>query len=460
MKLHPYQRRTTLAIWASFRRGNRRVLFTLPTGTGKTVVLAHMIRQWTAKGLRVLFLAHTKEIIDQTVETLEAYGLDPATISVIMRKHAREAASAPLQVASLRTICRRSHVPACDVVIIDEAHHAVSPTYRRLVALFPDALVLGATATPFRFNGVGLDADFDELVIGAKPSELVPEFMSKARIWSVSETDLANLKKKLKKIRTVAGDYSRVALDRAMNKPKLVGDIVQHCRRIGLGHPTVVYAAGVPHAKRILEALRANGFAAEIVHAKTLTADRASMLGRLASGETHVIVNCLVLVEGWNCPVVKRIVLARPTRSLSLYLQILGRGLRPGDDCIVLDHTGTVFRFGFPHTDRGMTLVGVEKAEAAGAESVKLCPRCSWVSAGGAKACENPACDHVFGIRRELQWTDGSLSELVPEQLDAVAKSEAARLHKVILADRSLRGAAKKVFRARFGASLPMMVGR
>jgi superfamily II DNA or RNA helicase len=240
--------------------------------------------------------------------------------------------------------------------------------------------------------------------------------MSKTRIWSVPREQREKLAADLKRVRTVAGDYDRRELGRKMSRRSLVGDIVSHWKRLGDERPTVVYGVTIAHAKRIEKAFKRSRITVELVHAKTRADDRHAMLERLRAGDTKVIVNCMILTEGWDCPVAKCIVLARPTKSLGLYLQMLGRGTRPGKTLIVLDHSGMAHQHGFPDTDRNVSLDGVEKS-AGGRAPCKVCPSCDAVIAAAAAEC--PECGLAFLISREPDEKAGTLSEIDRQSIDA-----------------------------------------
>jgi len=442
MKLRPYQVRSVMLIWRAFRAGKRRVLFTLPTGTGKTVVAVEMMRQWLDRGARILFLSGRREHINQCYATLLAYGIPKDDLSVILRKaDPRENPEARIQIASKDTLARRSVKPKADVVIVDEAHHCAAKGYVALQAVYATAVWLGLTATPYRLDGKGMAAVFDELVVGAMPSELIAlRFMAKPRVFTVPEKERRRLAKSLREVRSFKGDYVAAALGKILTKHRrlLVGDLLRYWQKYGRGKPTVVYAVNRHHARQIVKLFADAGVAVELLTGTTPTDVRDAMIGgargwkesRLARGETKVVVNCAVLVEGWDCPPAKCIMIARPTKSLAFWIHACGRALRKTNvRPIILDHAGNALRAGIrclPHEDLELALdVGAGKRTGRSAPAgPRACPKCDAVVARQAEQC--PECGHVFA--KEPEHVDGKLKEMTEEDAAAARRKEERRL--------------------------------
>lgn len=408
--LRPYQAKGIDGVRALIAAERRRVLMVCPTGGGKTVIASAVIVGAVRKGRRCLFLAHRKELIDQCYAKLRAAGLDEQHLGTILAGDKRRRPHAPVQVASIQTIVHRAKPPA-DVVFVDEAHHANAKSYETILAAYPDACVIGLTATPCRADGRGLGDVFADLVPVATFRDLAADgFLVAPRVFtSRSPLDLS-------KVKTTGGDYNLAELDRAVNTRELVGDIVAHWQRIAEGRTTVVFASSVEHSQAIVAHFVEAGVAAEHLDGKTPKEEREAILARLASGETAVVSNMGVLTEGWDLPRTKCVVLARPTKSLGLYLQMAGRGLRPWGDvsAILLDHAGCVLAHGFPQDDREWSLEGKKKRAAA--PGVRTCPGpgCYAALPAGTPVC--PECGHVFESteREGLRHVDGDLLEVVP----------------------------------------------
>jgi DNA repair protein RadD len=342
--------------------GRRRLCVPARPGWGKTVVAAALIANAVVHGRRVLFLAHRRELIKQASAKLLAAGvLDHAILAAGFPVRL----SAPVQVSSIPTLYRRAvrtrtiDLPAADVLFVDEAHHARARTYEKLIAAYPHAIVIGLTATPCRADGRGLGNVFQRLIPCPSHAEL-----TKSGIL-VSAKFYAPVRPNLKGVRVERGDYVESQLAERMDKAKLVGDIVSHWHKLGERRRTVVFATGVAHSVHVRDEFRRSGVLAEHIDGSTPVEERDAILARLAAGTVDLVCNAMVLTEGWDRPEVSCLILARPTKSLGLYLQMVGRVLRssPGKtDALILDHSGAVFQHGFPDDEISWTLDTDKKA--------------------------------------------------------------------------------------------------
>ena len=383
--LRPYQATAIENVKRAIRSGSRRVLVCAPTGSGKTLTAGAIILGARAKGKRVLFVAHRKELVDQSVTALCRLGV--TTVGVIRAGDKRRDSSQPVQVASIQTLARRSRMtPSPDIIFIDECHRAASRSYvEHLYEAYPEAIVLGLTATPCRADGKPLAGSFDLIVPVASYSQLIAGgFISEPLVYSTP------LLPDLTTVRTSSGEYNQEDLEAAVNKGALIGNIGAEWQKRASDLRTVVFAVSVAHSLAIVEMFRALGVAAEHLDGNTAEAERAAILQRLETGATQVVSNCNVLSEGWDQPSVKCIVLARPTKSLALYMQSAGRGLRPfsGLTPIVLDHGGNVDRHGLPHQDREWSLTA--KPKRIGVAPSRVCEECFGHILASARAC--PLC--------------------------------------------------------------------
>lgn len=409
--LRPYQVASIAQVREAIRATKRRIMMTIPTGGGKTFTAASIVTSALARGRRCMFVAHRKELIDQTVAAFVRLGV--TDIGVIRAGDKRSNPAAMLQIASIQTLARRTQGTSPDLIVIDEAHRAVAKSYTtHLFEAHPNAIIIGLSATPIRSDGRPLGSHFDALVIGALYSELIASgAIVEPRVYSTP------ILPDLSSVRTTAGEFNIEDLEAAMNKGALIGNLVAEWQK----HPmqrTVAFAVTVRHSLAIVESFRAAGVAAEHLDGTTPEVERAAILARLASGETMLVSNVGVLCEGWDLPSCKTLILARPTKSLGLYMQMGGRIFRPWradcsdhEDCrecqelaracaatrpsatpIVLDHGGNVDRHGLPHVDREWSLDAKPKNPSDA--PTKICRVCYAYVRASARSC--PYCDYVF----------------------------------------------------------------
>lgn len=386
VQLRPYQVASIEEVRAAIRAGKRRIMLTIPTGGGKTFTSASIIISAFGKGKRSLFVAHRLELIDQTVRAFARLGI--TSVGVIRAGDRRTDPKQPIQVASIQTLARRKQQDV-DLIIIDEAHRASSASYtKHLFERHPNAVIIGLSATPCRADGKPLGKHFDELVIGARYSQLIEEGHIVAPL--VYSTPVLP---DMTTVRTSGGDFNQDDLEAAMNKGALIGDLFTQWNKHPR-HRTVVFAVSVAHSKAIVEMFVDNGVAAEHLDGTTPEEQRKAILARLESGATTLVSNVGVLCEGWDLPACKICVLARPTKSLNIYMQMGGRIFRPWGDItpIVLDHGGNVDRHGLPHEDRDWSLT--KKPKKVGSSHVKNCPACFAFIAASYAVC--PHCQHEF----------------------------------------------------------------
>jgi DNA repair protein RadD len=451
VELRPYQSRSIESIKQVLRAGSRRVLLCLPTGGGKTLTSGAIILGAIAKGKRVLFVAHRKELIDQSVTALYRLGVHP--VGVIRAGDKRRNLALPVQVASIQTLARRPRLdPAPDIIVIDESHRALAKGYQEhLYAAYPNAIVIGLSATPCRADGKPLAGAFDYLVQETKYSELIAGgHIDEPIVYSTPVLpDLAS-------VHTSDGDFNQADLEAAVNKAALIGNAGAEWQKHCDGRRTVVFCVSVAHSMAVLEMFRGLGVKAEHLDGTTPEDQRSAILARLASGETQLVCNVGVLTEGWDCPPVKCLVILRPTKSLSLWMQMAGRILRPwgGIKPLILDHGGNVDRHGLPHQDFEWSLKG--RPKKAMAPPMKTCADCFAYIPAGCKTCPHCSAEQLAGgssdVAQDPIPVDLALRTLNGDDAQlAFFREEHKRAR-----DRGWRfGAAIHRFRERFGIDPP-----
>ena len=319
---------------------HRSVMVQMPTGTGKTVVLAELVKRLKMKneGLKILIVAHRRELVEQIKATIKRMKMDSRNITV----------------ESIQTISRR--IDALDfipsLVVIDEAHHALAKTYKMMWDAWPDERFLGLTATPCRLNGKGFTDLFDVLV----QSWDIPTFIKEK--W-LSTYDFVSIKSdgvtqrlidSLQK-RGADGDYQNKEMDLLLNKKPSIERLYRSLEEYGKDRKGIVYAINISHAQKIMELYQEHGIKAVAIDSKTPAAQRQADIEAFKNGDIQVLVNVDIFSEGFDCPDVEFVQLARPTLSLAKYLQMVGRGLRVAKgkkNCVIIDNVGLYRVFGLP----------------------------------------------------------------------------------------------------------------
>lgn len=416
-----------------FAQGYKRVLIVAPTGSGKTVIAAEIIRRLRERRNRALFLAAARELIFQTSNKLNDIDVGHGIIMAGVTGKPSD-----VQVASVQTLTRRLKLPPADLVVIDEADLARAASYEKILAEYPEAHVLGLTATPWRGDGKGLGHLFEASVVAATPRSLMDVgHLVEADGYVFEPLDLEGVK-------TTAGDFDAEEQGRrathTADGARLAGDVVREYLARAAGRRAIAFAVNIEHSKMLAAQFVAAGVPAE--HIEGASEDREAILGRLRSGETHVVTNCQVLTRGVDIPAVEVAILARATKSVSLYLQMVGRALRPSPAtskarALILDHAGCVMRrgelvHGLPDAERDYSLTAdvqkkSKKGDQVAAPAITQCRSCYFVAAGSLDTC--PRCGAVLKQARSQIELVGAEAQAVA--FDEVQKKASANLDQV-----------------------------
>lgn len=425
MELRDYQSAMLDEARAHMRAGRKRVLLQLATGGGKTVMAAEMLGGAAGRGLRSFFNVHRKELIEQTSRTFAAVGIEHGFIAAGMpfNPHAQ------VCLAGVQTLANRlDRVAPPQLVVTDECHHATAATWDAIFRAYPDAYQIGLSATPERLDGRGLADYYDVMVRGPSVAELIARgYLSPYRYYAPGKPDLVG-------VPTRAGDFNRGELDGVMDRPKLIGDIVEHYLRLARGKQGVVFAVSREHSRHIAEAFAAEGVRAAHVDGAMPDKERARIVAAFRAGDLDMMVNVDLFGEGFDVPGMVYAGLARPTKSLALFLQQCGRALRifPGkDQAIIADHAGNAFTHGLPDEARDWSLDGRKKGRARlaanDATPIHQCPECYRVTASSVREC--PGCGYAFLVAsRAPDQDEGELFEL--GRVADLAKKRAAEARK------------------------------
>lgn len=361
VQLRDYQADLIERARAAMRR-SRRVLLQAPTGAGKTALASHM----AGAGSRTFFICHRAELVAQTSFTFRKFGIPHSFVASGLPCDT----TAQVFVCSIDTLKNRlAMLPVPKLLIWDECHHLGAAGWQRVQEHYPESYHVGLSATPVRLDGKGLDAHFDELVPGPSVEWLIEQgHLSPYRAFAPSAPDMGGVRRSM-------GDYAKGETEKRMDKPKLIGDAIDHWRRLAGGRRTVGFAVTVAHSQHMAEQFNAAGIPAAHLDGGTPKAERRAIIEAYADGRIQVLFNVDLFGEGFDLSAIAQrdvtidcVLQMRPTQSLGLHLQQVGRALRPapGKVAIILDHAGNIQRHGLPDDPREWTLEGRERSGRAG----------------------------------------------------------------------------------------------
>lgn len=419
VKLRPYQEEAVGRVRGAYKAGHRRVLLVSPTGSGKTVTFVYLCERAAAAGKRVLITAHREQICDQISETLTSFGVPHGTIM-----SGRSMTGYHVQVGMMQTVARRMSVlRQPDFIVVDEAHRAPGPTYRRILDEWTAARTLLVTATPQRTDGKGLNTVADVMVHGPSVRWLIDHgHLAKYRLFCPPPLiDLSG-------VRRVAGDVNQGDLQAATDKPEITGDALAHYKRLASGKRFVVFTTGTEHSRHIAEKFTAEGVPTRYISGDMDRGVVSGILRDLAAGKVLGVASCNLISEGFDLPSIECAILLRYTESIIVYLQQVGRALRPSPGkqyAIILDHVGNSVRYmpdgtvmerhGLPDKDRTWSLDAKEKPAKELKEAdipLKQCnPGCFMWYSGNLRVCPHCGLGHT-PRSREVNEIDGELAEV------------------------------------------------
>ncbi|EIA8103711.1 DEAD/DEAH box helicase family protein [Listeria monocytogenes] len=361
----------------AFQNGYRKPCVVAPCGAGKSVILSEIIRRTTHNKNNVLFLVHRKELIDQIRNTLQSNNVDMDFVTLGM----------------VQTIVRRiDKTVKPSLIIIDESHHVLANSYKKIIAHFSTALVVGFTATPVRLNGGGL-GDINDILIEKVNAKWLIEnnFLSPYKYYApeIVQTDTLNIKR--------TGEFDMSGLDDQFNAKMVWGDVIRHYQKLANGKQAILYASSIYQSEKMAASFNAVGISSAHIDGKTSKLIRDDIIKRFREGEIKVLCNLDLIGEGFDVPDCSTVIMLRPTQSLSLYIQQSMRGMRykEGKTAIIIDHVGNVKRFGLPDMERTWSLAPKKGSNAIKAEApVKICKECFMTVSQTSKKCEH--CGYEF----------------------------------------------------------------
>jgi len=441
MQLRTYQTETINKTANSLRKGKHAPLIVLPTGAGKTVIFSEISKRAVQKNNNVLILVHRRELIKQASQKLANIQVPHGIIAAGFKPSSHQ-----IQVASVQTIVRRlkSTPFKPTLIIIDEAHHSVAGSWKKTLDNWPTAKRIGVTATPCRLSGEGLREMFDDLILGPSVKKLVKAgFLSPHKVFGAPQ------KINFKKVKMRGGDYATDQLAEEMLKADITGDAVKQYQKHANNLPAIAFCVNVEHAESVKTKFNNSGIAADIITGSMNTDDRDQVINGLSTGKIQVLVSIEVVSEGFDLPAVSCAILLRKTASLGLYLQQVGRILRPQENktAIVLDHVGNTITHGFIDDPKNWSLDAPKKSRKnqEKAPAVQTCKQC-FATYSPQPTC--PECGYFAPVNtRVITEQEGELIELkrTEVRLRQAEKDQAKMLIRKARSLEELKAVAKRL---------------
>lgn len=376
INLRPYQEELVNKIRKTIASGKRRVCCVLGCGGGKSIIVSEISRSATEKHNNVMFVVHRKELCQQITKTFNKNDVDFDYCTVNM----------------VQTATRRlDKLAEPKLIIVDESHHVLSKSYMNIIERYPDAVVVGVTATPTRLSEGGLGKVFQELIIGPTTKWLIEnKYLAPYKYYGVTLADTS-------KLHTKNGEFDKNEVEQLMSQRYIFGSAVENWKKYANGKQTIVYCSSINTSKETVEAFRKAGIKAEHLDGNTPKLIREEIVDKFRKGKIPILSNCDLFGEGFDVPDCQAVILLRPTKSLSLHIQQSMRSMRsdgklPGGRnkdkvAIILDHVGNYSRHGLPDDDREWSLEGKKKREKTKI-SVRECPICFAVNPATERVCK------------------------------------------------------------------------
>jgi len=415
--LRKYQIEAVSRLRNAVIRGIKKIILALPTGAGKSLIAGQIISNAVSKGNKVLWIVHRRNLVKQMHDVLKKYfDIDAGIIMAGIESETDKL----VQLCTIQSYSRRLNLDALEwnkfyispeIVIVDECHRSISKSYKSLLKLYKDKIIIGFTATPARADGRGMGELYEEIIDIANIKNLTEQgYLCPIRYFVPSKIDLDGVK-------IVMGDYQIKELAEKTIKKKLIGDIVDNWLKCAENRKTIVFCVNVKHSIAICEEFNRRGIPAEHLDAHSTDDERDAVFSKMERGDITVICNVALYQEGLDVPSVSCIVMARPTKSMGLYRQCVGRGLRienGKENCILMDHGNVIEEHGLLEWPVTWTLDGKRKAwSKPRRETVKKLVKC--IACGlvfeGRNVC--PDCGtQVKAFGQAIETIDAELEEL------------------------------------------------
>jgi superfamily II DNA or RNA helicase len=412
MQLRDYQIDIISKARGLMKQGNKSILIQSPTGSGKTILVAHMLKTAASKGMDSWFIVHRRELVKQSIMAFSGEGVKHGVIANGWAMNNK----LPIQIASIQTLIRRyKYYRKPSLLVYDECHHVSAGSWKKIIDQYPGAYSIGLTATPQRLDGQGLGLHFKEMINGPSVQKLTEDgYLCPYKLYAPSNIDTSRL-------HTRMGDFVQSEVSGLVDRPMITGDAIKHYQKLCYGKRAIVFCASIKHSEHVVKQFNDAGISAAHVDGETDMNERDRMMRLFRDGTIKVLSNVDLFGEGVDVPTLEAVILLRPTMSLGLYLQQVGRVLRPStgkEFAYILDHVGNAQRHGLPDDEREWSLAGSRNNRRSDGESVhiKTCPKCYAVQRIGQLSCN--FCGFVYEIKhREIDHVEGELVEVDYQKL-------------------------------------------
>lgn len=403
--LRPYQEKFIADIRDQFKHGFKRVVGVAPCGAGKTIMTGWMIRESLQRGFSSIFFVHRRELIEQTSDTFYQLHIPHGIICGGFKPNY----NLPVQIASVQTLVNRlPFINQPSFLICDECHHILADSYKRIINAWYDSFLLGVTATPERAGGKRLGDIFSAMVFAPSVAELI-KLGNLTEFKYISTNDYSEI---LNDVDVVNGDYDNNQLGKIMSNAKVIGDVVKSYIEHALNKSAICYCVNIEHSKKIAERFNFIGIPAAHCDGSTPKDERAQIVNDFRLGKYKILCNAELFGEGFDVPNCHAVILARPTKSLTLHIQQSMRSMRPDPNdpnkvAIILDCVGNHNEHGYPDTLHDWSL-DPNKPKQEGVMPMKTCPICNTFVPISVHKCPN--CGYVWELEEVEETFIGQLS--------------------------------------------------
>ena len=441
IKLRPYQQKFIDDIREQMKLGHKHICGVAPCGAGKTIITGWLARELSQSGKRILFMVHRKELIEQTSKTFSDLGIEHGIIASGVKVDYK-----PLvQIASVQTLVKRlNRVPEPELLIVDECHHILANSYMKIIRYW-DPWILGVTATPERLGGITLNDVFESMIVGPSVGSLIKlkSLTNFKYLVPKNSIDTSGLRSKF-------GEYRTDDMMNLMDQSRVIDDVVKSYKKYANGKQAIVYCVNIAHSEHISRMFNIAGVSAAHVDGETDKSTRSNIIEEFRKGNITVLCNAELFGEGFDVPNMECVILARPTMSLTLYIQQAMRPLRPDPKnpnkvAIIIDHVENVKRFGLPDEDRKWSLDPNEIKDRQPAPT-KTCPECYAEVYAKVDVC--PHCGYEFKPEIEIEEEEEKTESIIElnEYADTQLKNyENERVDNVIISVPTIRERVEKL---------------